>query len=203
MDGGKGARKPGEGGAVIESALAALAALAFAALLAWPLLLWRSRGAKAWMPLELRRATLAHAEKLFRGVGPVVLTAKVDRAYRVDGKTLVLVELKTRRSNRPCRSDVIELSAQRVAIMRQTGEEVALHGYVVVRTDDGNRTAHRVSLLSPAEVDALIDRRAALLEGSIQPRLACAPNLCSQCVFEKKCTSSRVEGNQAYKRWTT
>jgi hypothetical protein len=143
------------------------------------------------MPLELRRATLAYAEKLFRGVGPVVLTAKVDRAYRVDGKALVLVELKTRRSNRPCHSDVIELSAQRVAIMRQTGDEVALHGYVVVRTEDGNRTAHRVSC--PAEVDALIDRRAAILDGSIQPRLVCAPKLCSQCGFEKKCTSRRFE----------
>ena len=185
---------------MIESALATSV---LAALLIGLVLLWGRRGAKAWMPLELRRATLAYAEKLFRGVGPVVLTAKVDRAYRVEGKTLILVELKTRRSNRPYHSDVIELSAQRVALMRQTGDEVALHGYVVVRTEDGNRTAHRVSLLSPAEVDALIDRRAVILDGSIQPRLACASKLCNQCGFEKKCTSRRVEGNQAYKRWTT
>jgi len=110
---------------VIESALAVLVLAAF---LGWLLLQWRRRGEKAWMPLGLRRATLAYAEKLFRGVGPVALTAKVDRAYRVEGKTLILVELKTRRSNRPYHSDVIELSAQRVALMRQTGDEVALHG---------------------------------------------------------------------------
>lgn len=170
-------------------------ALALAAFLGW-LLLRRRRGSKAGVPMELQCATLAYAEKLFRDPGPIALTVKVDRAYRVEGKVLILVELKTRRSNRPYHSDVIELSAQRVAIMRQTGEEVALHGYVVVRTEDGSRTFHRVDLLSAAEVDALIDRRGAILKGLIRPQRACAPNLCGQCEFEKKCTDSRSKGNR-------
>ena len=85
-------------------------ALALAAFLGW-LLLRRRRGSKAGVPMELQCATLAYAEKLFRDPGPVALTAKVDRAYRVEGKALILIELKTRRPNRPYHSDVIELSA--------------------------------------------------------------------------------------------
>ena len=174
----------------------ALVALALAAFLGWLLLLWLRRGSKAWMPLELRRATLAYAETLFCAAGPFALTAKVDRAYRVKGKALILVELKTRRSNRPYHSDVIELSAQRVAIMRQTGEEVALHGYVVVQTAHDSRTFHRVDLLSAVEVDALIERREAILEGLVRPQGVGAPNLCRQCEFEKKCTEIRSKGNR-------
>ena len=61
--------------------------------------------------------------------------------------------------------------------------------YVIVRTGDSNRTAHRVSLLSPAEVDALIDRRAAILDGNIQPG-ACASKLCNRVRIREK--SARV-----------
>lgn len=166
-----------------------LVALALSAFVVWLLLGWRRRRSD-WLPRELRRAELAYAETLFRGDGPTVLTAKVDRAYRLESGVLVLVELKTRGVNRPYRSDVIELSAQRVAIMKQTGEAVARHGYVVVQTGEGRRTAHKVTLLDGAEVEALVDRRKAILEGSVQPLRTCAPNLCRKCVFAKKCTDS-------------
>lgn len=166
-----------------------LVALALSAFVVWLLLGWRRRRSD-WLPRELRRAELAYAEKLFRGDGPTVLTAKVDRAYRLASGVLVLVELKTRRGNRPYRSDVIELSVQRVAIMKQTGEDVARHGYVVVQTGEGRRTAHKVTLLDGAEVEALVDRRKAIQEGSVQPLRTCARNLCRECVFAKKCTDS-------------
>lgn len=102
----------------------------------------------------------------------------------------MLVELKTRSVNRPYRSDVIELSAQRVAIMKQTGETVARHGYVVVQTGGGRRTAHKVILLGGAEIEAPIDRRQAVLAGAVQPLRTCAPNLCRGCVFAKKYTDA-------------
>ncbi|MDR1425236.1 MAG: hypothetical protein LBI92_11640 [Azoarcus sp.] len=81
------------------------------ALLAW---FYRWRRKWGWIPRELRDAELAYAEKLFKAFGPVVLTAKVDRAYRKRDGAIVLVELKTRRRLRSYPSDVIELSAQRV-----------------------------------------------------------------------------------------
>lgn len=165
-------------------------AVALLLLLAWGLRRWLAHGDRGWMPLELRRATLVYAEQLFRASGPVTLTAKVDRAYRASRGHLVLVELKTRRAARPYLSDVIELSAQRVAIMRRTGEDVASHAYVVVQDLAGRRTRHKVALLSTTEVDELARRREAILDGTLQPRGACVPSLCRQCGFERTCTKA-------------
>jgi error-prone DNA polymerase len=136
------------------------------------------------------KSAIRNVGKLFRAPGPVGLTAKVDRVYWVEGKAFVLVELKTRRANRTYLSDVIELSAQRVALMKQTGQEVLMHAYVVVQVEDGSRIAHRASLLSMADVDAWIERRQAILSGAIQPRRVCAPSFCSRCGFKEKCRTS-------------
>jgi hypothetical protein len=87
------------------------------ALLAWFCRWWRKWG---WVPRELWDAELAYAEKLFKAPGPVVLTARVDRAYSKRDGAIVLVELKTRRRLQSYPSDVIELSAQRVALVEQT-----------------------------------------------------------------------------------
>lgn len=167
----------------------AIAIILAAVLLAWGYRL-RRQPENAWMPRELRRARLAYAERLFKAPGRVTLTAKVDRAYRDRSGTLILVELKTRRLDRPYLSDVIELSAQRVAIMRQTGEHVAMHGYVVVQRRPGRRTPHRVALLTEDEVDALIVRWEAIVDGYVQPRRSGAPRLCRGCEFEGNCASA-------------
>ncbi|THF61087.1 PD-(D/E)XK nuclease family protein [Pseudothauera nasutitermitis] len=159
-----------------------------AVLLAWAYRL-RRRPENAWMPRELRRATLAYAEQLFKAPSRVMLTAKVDRTYRDRSGILILVELKTRRLDRPYLSDVIELSAQRVAIMRQTGEPVAMHGYVVVQSRPGHRTSHRVALLTEDEVDGLIVRWEAIVGGHAQPRRSGALRLCRGCGFAGNCAN--------------
>ena len=84
------------------------------------------------LPPELRTAQLIYAERLFRSTGLVSITAKVDRVYRNGANELVLLELKTRCASRAYLSDVIELSAQRIAVMAQTGEPVSGHGYVLI-----------------------------------------------------------------------
>ncbi|WP_341644625.1 hypothetical protein [Thauera sp. SDU_THAU2] len=156
-----------------------------AVILAFVLLAWayclRWQPENAWMPRELRRATLAYAEQLFKAPGWVMLTAKVGRAYRDRREVIILVELKTRRLDRPYLSDVIELSAQRAAIMRQTGEQVARHGYVVMQSRPGHRTSHRVALLTDDEVDELTVRWEAIVDGHAQPRWSGAPRLCRRC----------------------
>ncbi|MDR2261399.1 MAG: PD-(D/E)XK nuclease family protein [Azoarcus sp.] len=161
--------------------LAVMILLAF--LLAWR---WRRRES-AWMPRELRRAELAYAEKLFKARGPVTLTAKVDRAYRRRDGVIVLVELKTRRGHRHYPSDVIELSAQRGAIMKETGETVALRAYVLVQDLSRRRTVHRVDLLDEGQVDTLIERREAILSGRLQPERANSAKLCQTCVYKDRC----------------
>ena len=148
-------------------------------------------GPRHKLPAELRRAKLAYAEQLFRSVGTVSITAKVDRVYRNAAGELVLLELKTRRTPRAYPSDVIELSAQRVVVMAQTGEIVASHAYVIVESPDGRRLAcNRVALMSEEEVTALALRRQSLLARGGEPRYASSPRLCKTCSFLTECNPS-------------
>lgn len=157
---------------------------------------WRRRSHladpdRAWMPSRLRGAQLVYRERLFRAPGEIKITAKLDRGYRVRrGGEIVLVELKTRRVDRPYRSDVIELSAQRYALQAETGELVAEFAYVLVQhPETGRKTTHRVRLLMSEAVIALAERREALLVGKIEPEATCMPNLCAKCPFLYECTA--------------
>ncbi len=145
----------------------------------------------AGLPPELRGARLVYAERLFRSRGPVSITAKADRAYRNAKGALVLVELKTRKANRTYRSDVIELSAQRLALMDQTGERVTDHAYVLTERPDGRRTGcHRVRLMEPVDLIALVAQREQLLAGKVEPQTTCAPGMCQKCAFVRTCDPS-------------
>ena len=124
--------------------------IAFALIVVW----WIRRGhrradADTWLPPELQTAKLAYAERLFRTDGPIRISARVDRVYRDRAGRLTLVELKTRGRDAVYASDVIELSAQRAAVIATTGETVSAHAYVLVRGTggQGGRT-HRVDLLT-------------------------------------------------------
>lgn len=156
---------------------------------------WRRRSRptdpdRAWMPSALRGALLVYRERLFRAPGEIKITAKLDRGYRVRrGGQIVLMELKTRRIDRPYHSDVIELSAQRYALQAETGESVAEFGYVLIlHPETGRKTTHRVRLLSFEEVVALAERREALLAGRIVAKAARVPGLCAKCAFLGECT---------------
>ncbi len=141
-----------------------------------------------WLPWELQAAKLAYAERLFRTDGPIRISARVDRVYRDRAGRLTLVELKTRGHDTVYPSDVIELSAQRAAVMATTGETVSAHAYVLVQgVDVQSRRAHRVELLTEAQVDALAARRQALLSGEIPERRACADGICKTCLFVGPC----------------
>lgn len=88
---------------------------------------------RAWLPRELLVAELVYAEQLFRATGPVALVARVDRVYRQPNGVMTLSELKTRHANRIYFSDVIELSAQRMALAAHTRLPVARRAYVLVQ----------------------------------------------------------------------
>ncbi|PKO28631.1 MAG: hypothetical protein CVU32_00015 [Betaproteobacteria bacterium HGW-Betaproteobacteria-5] len=159
-------------------------------LLIWALHRPERRVDLAWLPQELRRATLVYAEQLFRAPGPITLTAKVDRGYRDPAGIIILVELKIRQHDRVFHSDVIELSAQRVALMAETGGQVALYAYVIVQGPSGRRVAHQVGLLDVVGVEALIQRRESILTGRVTPGCSRSVNLCRRCVFQRRCTES-------------
>lgn len=142
----------------------------------------------AWRPPNLQGAELIYVERAFKSRSLIQLVARVDRAYRQPNGFLVLVEFKTRRVNRTYFSDIIELSAQRLAVEAQTGERVDDYGYVLVQAERRSaKVPHRVRLLPVHEVIALARRREAILTGNSLPQFTRYADLCRQCAFEQEC----------------
>ena len=140
----------------------------------------------------MRTAKLVYAERPVQSKGRIRICARVDRAYLDRAGQLTLVELKTRGLNTVYPSDVIEMSAQRAALMAATGETVSAHAYVLVQGTDGQvRRPHRVELLTEGQVEALVERRQALLSGAIQARRTCMDGICKNCVFAGLCRARR------------
>jgi hypothetical protein len=152
-------------------------------------------------PKELREGQLVFAEQLFRSNGPTAISARVDRAYRIASGEIVLVELKTRRVDRVYASDVIELSAQRVAIEGQTGQVAADHAYVAVRGSAGGPlNFRRVDLMSPVEVSKLVARRNAILAGGSAPTYASSRGICRSCAYANRCEAAAESVESARSR---
>lgn len=156
------------------------------------ILLWcrrsRSDPRRARLPPELRSACLVYSERLFQSAGPVSISARVDKVYRNAAGVLVLVELKTREADRTYPSDVIELSAQRVALMAHTGDVVADYAYILTERPNGLRTGcHQVRLMVHADVISLAIRRGELFAGKVEPQSTCSSCLCRKCAFVQSC----------------
>lgn len=151
------------------------------------------RAERASRPEALRNAELIYVERLFRVSAPVSLTARIDRAYRLPSGVIVLVELKTRWINLPCRSDVVQLSVQRL-VMEGQAQAVAPYGYVVVKRPSraSPYTAHRVELMSGADLVALVHRREDILAGRVRPRHAARPDTCRTCAFRSECEGPTI-----------
>lgn len=154
-------------------------------LLAW---VRRNAGAeRASRPGALAHAELVYMEQLFRMRHPIRLVAKVDRVYRLRGGSLVLVELKTRHQDRAYLTDVIQLSAQRLAIEAQTGAVVEPYAFVSVLGPRGKLRSHRVRLLNAAALVELDRRREAIRSGQLSPSYAASETACRSCGLRYKC----------------
>jgi CRISPR-associated exonuclease Cas4 len=173
---------------MIELALLALV-LAFVSALAWWVGRARPRvGEEAWLPPTVRDAQLDFREHTFRATWPLALVARVDRAYRKADGVIVLVELKTRAADRTYLSDVIELSAQRVAIESEAGLRVDDVAYVVIeRGGRITRTARAVKLLGTDEIVALARRRDLILARPVAARCTTSRGLCARCSYRREC----------------
>ncbi|QNP48658.1 PD-(D/E)XK nuclease family protein [Diaphorobacter aerolatus] len=161
-------------------------------LVLWLVRRWRRRhgyGERASRPRELANAELIYMEKLFRIEEPIRLVAKVDRVYRLSRGSLVLVELKTRSSNRAYPSDIIQLSAQKAAVEHQTGEAVEPVGFVTVLdpTSGRRRQSHQVQLLDEGQLIEVAQRRRAILERRTDPAYAHSVRACAGCAFHGRC----------------
>ena len=160
------------------------------------LMVWRQRHSDshpkaAGLPAALKGAQLAYAERLFRSAkfnGGWVITARVDRVYRHLSGLLVLVELKTRAADKVYLSDVIELSAQRLAIEGRQGQQVSGTAYVLVKSVRyPNGRFHKVGLMPRELVVDLAVRRERLLAGADLPSGSDNGRLCEGCSFRWEC----------------
>jgi hypothetical protein len=140
-------------------------------------------------PAALRGAVLWCAEKTFKTTRPISISARVDRVYRLPTGMLVLVEFKTRGMRAPTASDVIQLSAQRVALSGATGWPVSDVGFVLIEAPGSHRprTAHRLQLLSTDAVVDLVLRRRQLLAGEVAAQWAGDGRACRNCAFRAGC----------------
>ena len=113
-----------------------------------------------------------------------MLTDMKLKALKTTGKIY-----KTRWSNQPFLSDVIQLSAQRLAVMGQTGQSVASYGYVMVKapTRRALPIAHRDRLMTDEHVVALVRRREDILADRVLPRRPQSRKTCLSCAFRGQC----------------
>jgi len=140
-----------------------------------------------WRPQALRNARLVHSERTFRST-KLRIVARLDRAYQ-DRGVITLVEFKTRAIARVYHSDVIELSAQRIALADETGQLVADIAYVVTQDiATRRRVPHSVRLLPREEVAALVKRREDLIAGKDVPMPARSTRMCEKCAHLASCS---------------
>lgn len=163
------------------------------ALLAWRAW-WNASAERRLRPWALRRAVLVYMEKTFRTQHPAPFVAKVDRVYRRNDGSLVLVELKTREIDRVYLSDIIQLSVQKLAIEMETNQSVESHAFVTIVKGAGRGVArsHRVPLLPAEEIAALERRRRAILMGQALPTYVPSEKACRKCAFGSRCERFRA-----------
>lgn len=135
----------------------------------------------------LRDSELVFAEKDFTIHHPLHLAVRVDRVYD-KGSSLVLLELKTRIRRDIYPSDIIELSAQRLAVSKSVNREVSEFAYVlmfnpVLRT----HTIHQVRLYPDHIVIGLARRRELLIQGAITPNRMYHSARCEKCEYRPEC----------------
>lgn len=164
--------------------------LAVALLVSWRLLQRQHARVSEWRdrPAELRDADLICVESQFRSRSRWPIVARVDRAYRLPNGLVVLVELKTRSTAAVRASDVIQLSAQRVAFEDEMRVQVSDQAFVVFAgRHSAPPTARAVRLMSREQVEAIAARRRRLIDGLDHPRWPASERVCNGCGQRATC----------------
>jgi hypothetical protein len=139
---------------------------------------------------ELADSQLVFAERSFAIHRPLKLAVRIDRVYD-NGRCLILVELKTRLAPQIYQADIIELSAQRVAMHHCTKRDVSSHGYVLlVHPFLRKASLHRVELLPENAVVAFARTREHLLTGHMTPARTTDLARCARCEYRRECKQS-------------
>ena len=142
-------------------------------------------------PAGLRDAELICVESQFRSKSRWPIVARVDRAYRLPNGLVVLVELKTRSTAAVRASDVIQLSAQRVAVEDELRVQVSDEAFVIFRgRHSAPPTARAVRLMSREQVESIGARRRRLIDGLDHPRWPDSEHVCHGCGQRAACSAA-------------
>lgn len=139
-------------------------------------------------PTGLRDAELFCVESQFRSKSCWPIVARVDRAYRLPTGLVVLVELKTRSAPAVRTSDVIQLSAQRVAVEDELRVRVSDEAFVIFPGRlSAPPTARAVRLMSREQVEAVAARYRRLIDGLDRPQWPDSEQVCHGCGQRAAC----------------
>lgn len=144
------------------------------------------------MPAELASARLVVSEQTFRRRGRRPFFAKIDQGFKtVDGR-LVLVE--TKNHHQVTVSDLIQLSAQAIAIASEVGSKygrIADYGFIRLQALNGPPAYHAYKLYPEHVLDQLVDRYHLLKEQRVSPLARPIQSRCARCVFRRQCQTAR------------
>lgn len=149
------------------------------------------------MPTELVTAQLVTSERTFFRKGPRAFYAKVDQGFRTTDNRLVLVETKNR--TRVTTSDIVQLTAQAIAIQSEVGNKlgrVAGYAYVRLQLAGGKPVYRRHGLYAVETIDQLVDTYHALRERRRYPLARPHPSRCGSCAFNISCRRARVQAGR-------
>lgn len=143
---------------------------------------WRDR------PAALRDAELICVEAQFRSKRRRPIVARVDRAYRLPSGLVVLVELKTRSNAAVRASDVIQLSAQRVAVEDELRVRVSDEAFVMFPgRHSASPTSRAVRLMSREQIESVAARHRRLIGGLDRPQWPASEHVCRGCGQRAAC----------------
>jgi len=139
-------------------------------------------------PADLRDADLIWVESQFRSKSRWPIVARVDRAYRLPSGLVVLVELKTRSTATVRASDVIQLSAQRVAVEDELRVQVSVEAFVIFPgRHSAPPTSRAVRLMSREQIEAVAARHRRLINGLDRPQWPDSEHVCHGCGQRAAC----------------
>jgi CRISPR-associated exonuclease Cas4 len=142
-------------------------------------------------PHPLAGSELLFAEQSFAIRRPLKLAVRVDRVYD-DGSKLILLELKTRSTTKVYLTDIIELSAQRLALRHSTERPVSDYAFLLQKHPLlQKQSLRRIELLSEQEILSLSARRTRLMAGLIEPERQVDQRKCARCEYRVECKSER------------
>jgi hypothetical protein len=188
-----------QGPAVTGDTLALLvSAVSVLVRVVWLGVMWPVIATATWRYLRRlpREAVLAYVETTFRSGTPPLIVARPDRIYSLPSGELILVELKTRRHPTVLQEDIIQISAQRVAVSEATGRVVLRDAFIVFRRDDSRPSRWPVRglrLMPSDDVRSLTTRRLSLLDGRTLARGPANRGFCRNCAFAHDCQAKLMK----------